>query len=419
MQTRAIGSVEVRAKIATRESGEFFLGRQPGVDRMVVLRKLRADLLSNTRLVERFRREARLGGRVVHPNIVGIFDLFGSRGDHYLVMEHVDGPDLREILSWDRKLRPGIVARIGLELARGLSEVHDRGVIHGDFRPENIQLSRWGDVKIGGFGYAREADEEEPPELPVESEYSAPPLGAAGAPAARLDVYSFGVVLREMLTTHGEPPSGLRASRLERSLARLIEQCVAELAAQRPSAAAIVAKLEAIQTRLGAPETRNEIAAWLVLARRGTPAQVKPAEKAKPPARVEVRETAEGPRAKRKIGLPLAGGGVLALLLGASLFGPAPAPSDPEADLDVTPPVNAGVDTATASVRFAVYPWAEVSIDARKPFLTPRAAELELSAGRHRVVFKHPTFGEVSREIQLEAGTTSVVRHVFQKASRP
>ena len=72
-----------------------------------------------------------------------------------------------------------------------------------------------------------------------------------------------------------------------------------------------------------------------------------------------------------------------------------------------------------ARVRFTAYPWAQVRVDDLAPFHTPRAERMDLEPGRHEVVFLHPVFGRVVREIELSAGQELVVSHVFEQAPRP
>ncbi len=101
---------------------------------------------------------------------------------------------------------------------------------------------------------------------------------------------------------------------------------------------------------------------------------------------------------------------------------------------EARPPVDAGgveqssglfsdldtvVQSQSAAVRFAVYPWAEVSVDEETPFLTPRARPLRLAPGRHEIALRHPRYGESVHSLDLEPGEERVVRHVFDAAGLP
>jgi tRNA A-37 threonylcarbamoyl transferase component Bud32 len=209
--------------------GVVYKARQPQLDRFVALKILAPERVTDARFADRFLREARALAKLNHPNIVTIHD-FGQTGRHfYLLMELVDGVNLRELLRGGR-MAPREALAIVPAICEALQYAHDRGIIHRDIKPENILLDKEGKVKIADFGIARilrdpAADEtaakatgQAAPGLTAESvlgtpKYMAPEqAGKSGEADHRADIYSLGVVFYEMLTgelpgRNLEPPS--------------------------------------------------------------------------------------------------------------------------------------------------------------------------------------------------------------------
>lgn len=110
--------------------------------------------------VERFRREARAAGRIHHPNVVGVHELHIDRvGDHYLVMEYVDGTNLHDLLREVHTLPPERAVAIALDIARALEAVHEREIVHRDLKPANVMVTARGSAKLADFGVAWIASE--------------------------------------------------------------------------------------------------------------------------------------------------------------------------------------------------------------------------------------------------------------------
>jgi serine/threonine-protein kinase len=154
-------------------------------------------------------REAELMARAAHPNIVRVHDLEQVGDVRYIVLEHVEGTTLREIITaGDVPLLRVFVVMHGV--LRGLDHAHSHNIVHLDLRPENILVSRTGEVKITDFGIARLADDprsstaSQPGPLAATPQYMSPEQVAGGKIDARSDLYSAAIVLYELVC--GAPP---------------------------------------------------------------------------------------------------------------------------------------------------------------------------------------------------------------------
>jgi len=192
--------------------GAVYKARQPRLDRFVALKILR-PAVSGSGFAERFNREARALARLNHPRIVTVHD-FGVAGDlHYLVMEYVDGPNLRQTERSGR-LTPEQALRIVPQICEALQFAHDQGIVHRDIKPENILLDKDGRIKITDFGIAKlvgvNADRSSltgARDVVGTPHYMAPEqIENPSDVDHRADIYSLGVVFYEMLT--GELPLG-------------------------------------------------------------------------------------------------------------------------------------------------------------------------------------------------------------------
>ncbi len=194
--------------------GAVYHARQRSLRRSVAVKILPAALMNRleANFAERFRREALTMGRLNHPGIVTAIESGEAGGFLYLVMEHVDGPDVSRMLRQSGRLAPEVAVSIACQLAEALAYAHASGVIHRDIKPGNILLTRDGKVKVTDFGLAYQADDSQP-ELTSSNvavgtaDYLAPEALRHGVRVdARADLYSLGVTLFQMLS--GTVPRG-------------------------------------------------------------------------------------------------------------------------------------------------------------------------------------------------------------------
>jgi serine/threonine protein kinase len=184
--------------------GIVYRARDTVLEREVALKELPPELKADEALCQRFRQEARVLARLTHPNIVQVYDLVESDDRMWMAMELVQGCSLAELLEQRGALPVDEVVELGVAMARAMEFAHGSGVIHRDFKPENVMVTASGVPKVMDFGIAKLM--QRAPELTQEGSILGSPAymspeQAAGRPAdARADVYAFGVTLYEMST---------------------------------------------------------------------------------------------------------------------------------------------------------------------------------------------------------------------------
>ncbi|MFO0869851.1 MAG: ankyrin repeat domain-containing protein [Pirellulales bacterium] len=218
--------------------GTVYLARQKSLDRLVAVKIIRAPLSTDSDFAERFAREARALARLNHPHIVTVHDFGQQAGRYFLIMEYVDGTNLRARLQAGR-LPPEQTLTWIPALCDALQYAHDEGIVHRDIKPENILVDRRGRVKIADFGLARLVGNGEAAapltatrQIVGTPSYMAPEqmLGSRQVDH-RADIYSLGVLFYEMLTGElpwgrFEPPSGRSSAdpRLDAIVLRALER---------------------------------------------------------------------------------------------------------------------------------------------------------------------------------------------------
>ncbi len=193
--------------------GVVYKARQKQLDRMVAVKVMRVNGAKDPAFAERFTREARALAKLDHENIVSIHDFGQTEGRFFLIMEYVDGANLRQAIR-TRSVEPGEALEIVPKICQALQFAHDQGVVHRDIKPENILISRGGRVKIADFGLAKMMGPGERGDTLTQEgmtmgtpRYMAPEqMDNPQEVDHRADIYSLGVVFYELLT--GEVPMG-------------------------------------------------------------------------------------------------------------------------------------------------------------------------------------------------------------------
>jgi Tol biopolymer transport system component len=244
-----LGPYEIVELLGAGGMGEVYRARDDRLGRDVAVKVLPPDLAWSAGRLERFEQEARAASALNHPHILAVYDVGHHAGVHYLVTELLEGrtldqrmaqgaPPLRKTLEW------------AAQAARGLTEAHERGIVHCDLKPSNLFVTSAGQLKILDFGLARLGPDPDTPEGPF------PPMGTMGymspeqargeAMDFRSDQFSFGCVLYELITgtapfqratpaeilaavLQDEPPALAEVQpRLPTTVAWIVERCLAK-----------------------------------------------------------------------------------------------------------------------------------------------------------------------------------------------
>ena len=260
--------LEILELLGAGGMGAVYKARQPQLDRFVALKILSHHLAGDPSFVERFNREARVLGRLSHPNIVGIHG-FGTAGPYcYLLMEYVDGVNLRQAMRAGR-FTPNEALEMVQHLCSALKFAHEEGILHRDIKPENILIDSKGRIKVADFGIAKLVGEDRQHDVTLTLQgsvlgsphYMAPEqIETPGDVDQRADIYSLGVVLYEMLT--GGLPIGRFAlpsekaemdARIDHIVMRTLEK---EREARYQSAGEVGTEVEALTKHPASPSAK-------------------------------------------------------------------------------------------------------------------------------------------------------------------
>jgi eukaryotic-like serine/threonine-protein kinase len=235
-----LGPYEVSSAIGAGGMGEVYRARDLRLNREVAIKVLPTSFSDDPQRMHRFRQEALAVAALNHPNILAVYDIgTQDNGSPYIVSELLEGESLRERLrAGPMPLRKAI--DYALQIARGLSAAHDKGIVHRDVKPENIFITHDGRVKLLDFGLAK-LTQAAPPSGDAETHtiqseagtvlgtvgYMSPEQIRGKAADARSDLFAFGSVLYEMISGkrafHGETPPDTMSAILHSEPAELTE----------------------------------------------------------------------------------------------------------------------------------------------------------------------------------------------------
>ena len=246
MQPELIGGrYRVESAIGKGGMGTVWLCRDETLHRNVAVKQV--GLLPDESVTDSARafREARSTAALSHRNVVTVFDVVEESGHIWLVMEHVPGRSLSEIIKQDGPLDPGTVAEIGAQVAAGLAAAHAAGTMHRDVKPGNVLIREDGVAKISDFGIARTHGDPTLTQsgfLTGTPSYFSPELARGGDPGPGTDVWALGATLYAAVEGHspyeqrsnpvavlhditqGQPPHPQRAEFLEPALQRMMDR---------------------------------------------------------------------------------------------------------------------------------------------------------------------------------------------------
>lgn len=271
------GRYRLVTEIARGAIGTVWRAWDTSNEHWVAVKLLRPEAAAQSDLVVAFLNEAELLADLDHPSIVRARDFLSDNREFALVMELVEGADLRRRLRAGGPLEPAAAAQIAVQVADALAYLHSRGVVHGDVKPANILMpDAGGPIKLADFGVARRLAQDPTIELRpgdlqtrrrailATPEYVSPEVVAGGQPSPAADVYALGLVLFELICGRS-PYRGGSANEVLRRHARcvpvappglppvvwpVIEACLTLEAAERPDAATLAVRLRGVETAL-------------------------------------------------------------------------------------------------------------------------------------------------------------------------
>jgi WD40 repeat protein len=260
---------QIREVLGRGGMGEVFRAFDLKLRVDVALKAVREGRVEGERGREMLRHEVRTAREVVSANVCRIFDLVEEGGEELVSMEYVDGKTLAETLRRRGPLVLKEAREIALQFLSGLEAIHEAGLVHRDFKPENVMLTRAGRVVVMDFGLAKSRSEGGTGTIAGTPGYMSPEQARGEKVDARADVYAAGVVLAEMLSVGGEGIAEARQAlwRAVREVpprvaegpwAGAIRQALSADPEERPgSARALARALEEVTQRLPGFETKR------------------------------------------------------------------------------------------------------------------------------------------------------------------
>jgi eukaryotic-like serine/threonine-protein kinase len=190
--------------------GQVYEAQDTKLKRVVAIKRMAPKLQQDERDRRRFLREAQQASALNHPNVAGIYDVIEEEGEVFLIMEYVEGTPLRSVLQAHKDYVPDEFFRIATQGLEGVNAAHEKGILHGDIKPENIMITPQGRVKVLDFGVARRFSMGEATDATVTVNtlsgaisgtpaYMAPEVLMQKPYDGRADLFSLGLVYYEML----------------------------------------------------------------------------------------------------------------------------------------------------------------------------------------------------------------------------
>src|SRR3954469_1896754 len=209
----------ITERVAAGGMAEVFRGvaeSMRGFKKNIAIKRILPSLTKNKKFVAMFLDEARLSLALQHANIVQVFDIGHSEDTYFIVMEYVDGVDLKALLEWRRRINRRVPIAHGLymilEICKGLAYAHEvlnpetgalMGIVHRDISPPNVLISKQGEVKVVDFGLAKATSQVEitdPGVVKGKMSYLSPEAARGEEVDARADIFAVGILLYELLT---------------------------------------------------------------------------------------------------------------------------------------------------------------------------------------------------------------------------
>lgn len=204
-----LGKYQIRRVLGKGAMGVVYEGFDPGIERVVAIKTIHKALLEGEggqELLARFKREAQAAGRLMHQNIVAVYEYGEDMGIPFIAMEFVKGKELKDLMKDKVRLDINQVVSVMTQILDAMQYVHSNGVVHRDMKPANIVLLENGQVKVADFGIARveSSNLTQMGSVMGTPSYMSPEQFMGQRVDARADLFSIAVILYELLT--GEKP---------------------------------------------------------------------------------------------------------------------------------------------------------------------------------------------------------------------
>jgi len=260
-----IGGYEILGKVGEGGLGVVYRARQISMGRIVALKLLHEKWVGDDEFRKRFLMEARLVGRLSHPNLIQVFDVGRHQNSFYYSMEFVDGEPLDKRLDREGTLSAAAGADVALQVARALGYLQARKIVHRDVKPGNIMITKDGQAKLGDFGFVRTSLESV---LSTEGEVLGTPDYISPEAARgernldfRSDLYSLGATLYHAWSGH--PPFTGDATEVMEAHLKATPRPLAELRPDLPTAARRIVERLLRKNPAERPESFDEVVALL------------------------------------------------------------------------------------------------------------------------------------------------------------
>jgi serine/threonine protein kinase len=197
-----IHSYEISEHLGKGGMGNVYKATDTMLGRDVALKMLHPQLTMESHFLDRFKKEARVLAQLLHPNIAVIYNFIEQGGNHFMVMEYVEGTNLDDLLKKHKTLPAEFVVPVFIQALEGLKHAHRKNIFHRDIKPANIMLTPDETVKLMDFGIAKVAGEQKMTQVNKivgTVEFMAPELLQGKDASASSDIYAAGVTLYEML----------------------------------------------------------------------------------------------------------------------------------------------------------------------------------------------------------------------------
>ena len=192
---------EILGRIGSGGMSVVYKAKCHTLDRLVAIKVLKEEFASDENFVSKFKMEAQAAARLSHPNIVNVYDVVDEGNLHYIVMELIEGITLKSYIEKKGFLENKEAIGIAIQVAQGIATAHEQHIIHRDIKPQNMIISRDGNVKVADFGIARAVSSQTMNATAVGSvHYISPEQARGGYCDERSDIYSFGITMYEMVT---------------------------------------------------------------------------------------------------------------------------------------------------------------------------------------------------------------------------